>query len=281
MDDYKVDRAEVALRNEEHAMNKLSVIQDNANGKPIPFLRSLGDLKKIKERITEPHFGMTMAAMIVKICGLSGIKNEITDFDKDDISKLIMRKYGELTPEELMKAFELERFGEYPERTDHFQLFNAEYFSKVVDKFKVWKQQTKMQFNITPQIENKLEEISESAKREIMNNAIIRLFNEFKETKEVSIPCVHVFDEMYERKLFDPKTDYQTYHKIAKREVSTDLNNTKAVNKIEYNQIKEAKAGVANKTNDEKVLAKAKKLVLHDFFQKLLDENEDITSTIN
>ena len=138
MDDnfYKVDA--VAIR--ENQENRVAVVIANIEQKPIAtslaFVKSISETPKIKDRKTEVDIQPLIWVMLVKIAALSGVKDAIDDFNKSDILKMIFTSFSDLTVEEIYKAFELERYSQYEVKTEHFQLFNAEYVSAILKKYK-------------------------------------------------------------------------------------------------------------------------------------------------
>lgn len=109
----------------------------------VQFLKSTYEIKKIRDRKYEPTFKQLLGVMLVKINSLAGIKTEIDDFTKQDIVKMILSAYSDLSIEEIYKAFELERYSVYESKTEHFQLFDANYISEILKKYKNWKIQEK------------------------------------------------------------------------------------------------------------------------------------------
>ena len=121
------------------------------------------EMVKIKEISKEPRFNDLLGAMFTKISVLAGIKGEIDQFTKQDISKMILSTFKELSLEELHKAFELERYGVYDDKTDHFQLFDANYISQILKKYKKWKAKERLELNISqPVLEIKISEVEKS-----------------------------------------------------------------------------------------------------------------------
>ena len=244
------------------------------------FIKNTYKFVKIRDRETEFNFKTLIGVMFVEISILAGIK-DISDENKRDILKMILTTCKDLTIEEIYKAFELERYGEYGQKTEHFQLFNADYIAKIIAKYREWKLQIKTQHNISlAELKEKNEKkISDEEQKLIMDNAIKRLYQEFLDTKEVSIPCSYIFDEMYYREMF-VGMDLPTYKRIAEREVKYEINNKKATSKFEFNGIKEALKNIESNDRNEKVLAYAKKLVIYDYFTRIKNENNDINDFI-
>jgi len=274
--DYKADKLAIIEKQQSVALESFELIESVCASNPISFLKQALTLKKIRDRKTEPNFKFQFAVLWSKVCTLGGIKNEIDPFMVEDINRMIFSIYSDLTIEEVYKAFELERHGAYDQKTDHFQLFNAEYVSTVLKKYKAWKSITRMQHNISSEpSKNKIAELTEDQKKEIMDKAIIRSFDEYLANSEISIPCVHIFDELYERKMFVPHPDYKKTYSIAKFQLERELKSEKSVNRQDRIKIQEVLDNL-NSDNNEKVLARAKMLVLKDFFTYLKLNNTHV-----
>lgn len=247
----------------------LNESRDNSQINHVAFVKKNYSFKKIKQRLTEPNFKMALGMSFAEISALAGIKGNISDEHKRDIINMMSNVYCDLTLEEVYKAFELERHSVYDEKTEHFQAFNAEYISTILKKYKKWRQFTKIQHNIVPTQNIEPEKIiSIEEQFEIMSNAIIRLYDEFLESGEISIPCTHVFDELYSRKYFPSDTEYQKKYAIAKFQLERELKAEKATNRQDKLKIQEVIQKL-DSTNNEKVLSRAKQLVLKDYFTYL------------
>lgn len=287
---YRYDRGDIVQKQEQYAGQQLAEIESRAAGNAFTFLKNNAQNKKIRERLSEPHFDLVMGAMLAKIAGLGAIKKEVTDFDKQDIAKVLTRKFADLTPEAIMRAFELERYGEYPERTPHFDLFNAEYVSKVLDKYKVWVQQTKTQYNLSLKpAPAALPEKTEAEQEEILRQGTISRFQEYKEKKDFAQPSVHIYKFLFDKGLLPKETPYENLYKIAERLLLTELKEKKAMTRIENLSIKEAIEEITTPKNDKdgnpilspKVLALAKRLVLEYAFKYWTDKKIDVEKHLN
>lgn len=259
----------------------LSSARENSLANHISFLRDNYGFKKIRDRLAEPNFKLALGLAFAEICAYAGIKFEISEPDKKDIHRMILMVYSDLTLEEIYKAFELERYGLYGVKTEHYQQFNADYVSNVLQKFKKWRQEARMQHNISADQKSEPKvELSEQEKRDLMDKAIIRSFDEYLANSEISIPCGHIFDELYERKMFPENTDYQKKYQIAKFQIEKELKSEKSPHRQERLKIKEAIESLGN-TNNEKVLARAKMLVLKEYFDSLKEINAHVKEFIN
>jgi hypothetical protein len=79
---------------------------------------------------------------------------------------MILSACADLTIEEIYKAFELERYGSYELKTDHYGLFNAEYVAAVIKNTENGNLIHKGNTISPPQ--SGLPEISDSEKQEIV-----------------------------------------------------------------------------------------------------------------
>jgi len=105
MSDYKIDSLAIQEKSQSIALEKFGEIESNCQLSPVAFVKENHTFKKIRERLTEPHFGVTLGVMMAKVCAYAGIKNEITDHDKFDIGRAIKNRFSDLSCEEFMKAF--------------------------------------------------------------------------------------------------------------------------------------------------------------------------------
>jgi hypothetical protein len=275
-----VDKQQMMLEKTSQAGLRLIDIKKQVEGVPSVFVKNTYKFVKIRDRKTEMNFNTLIGVMFVEISILAGIK-DISDENKRDIVKMILTACDDLTIEEIYKAFELERYGEYGQKTEHFQLFNADYIAKIIAKYREWKLQVKTQHNISIALlkEKNEQKVSQEEQKLIMDNAIKRLYHEFLDSGEVSIPCSYIFDEMYYREMF-VGMDLPTYKRIAEREVKQEITSKKSTSKFEYNEVKETLKNIESNDRNEKVLAYAKRLVIHDYFTRIKNENNDINDLI-
>jgi len=247
------------------------------------FLQSSYDFKKISVLKNEPNFVMLIAGWCVQTSTLMQIKNPIDQFVKKDIFNMLTGYWSVLSFEELIKAFELERFGAYDERTEHYQLFDCNYISQVLKKYQKWKRKNKMELNINEvKEENKM---SEQEINQIMIDAVNNKYTEFLQLSDISEPFTHIFKELVEiGKLKMPTKEtpkiemyYQNKLAEAKSQVLTEFQNMTSTDKLERASFKAIVTEIVNDTQSDnsksKIEVRAKKLVLIDFFNKCKNEN--------
>lgn len=288
MSDYKTDLNELQKHKENIALDQYDDLVNRCTLSPVPFLKKNYEFKKLRERRTDPNITTFLGVTWLKICMLCGIKQNQNAEVWQDITNLVFSYYSDLTVEEIFKAFELERFGEYHEKTKHYQFFNSEYVSAVLKKYRAWKQITKIQHNITKsESVALLPDISESQKQETLTNGIIRVFNEFKSTKIIELLSLWVFDYLQEKghiqgantpKLIEYYSKKMEEAKIqVQKELEIEKSNSNFIRrKTITREIEEVLHG-----NSSKVIVATKKIVLREYFEKLINENIEIESLLN
>ena len=128
----------VAIYNEDNlSLGAVAFIKSTYGQMPI---RNISDSYEVTKNIT--HF-------ITATSNRLGIKEALNNLDKADITEMLLTKYKSLSFDEIYYAFKMERYGDLGERIQHFQLFNAEYVSQVLDKYVAWKRKIKMEHNIS------------------------------------------------------------------------------------------------------------------------------------
>lgn len=252
----------------------------------ISFLKEVYNCVKIREAKNHPEFISTVAGIIAKVSVLAGIKNEIDFATKADLLKYIKTSCNGLTLEELYKAFELERFGAYEEKTSHYGLLNAEYCSEIIKKYQKWKIKKKTDFNIAPPMAS-LPEITESQKKEIVDSGIVRIFEEYSKSKIMPEPNSYIFDELYARKIIKgPSSPALIKYYNSKRDQATkELEKELKSQKYDFDKFDDRKQ-IAREIenilsgNSQKVEMRAKTLILTEYFDKLISTNKHIKEII-
>ena len=249
------------------------------------FLQKSYSFEKLSQLKKDANFVFLIGGWITQTSALMQIKNPIDNFIKQDIVNMLGGHWSNLSIEELIKAFELERFGAYEDKTEHYQLFDCSYIAQILKKYQKWSREKKIELNITNQ--NLMEEnkISESDQFEIMTNAINEKYKYFLETGKIEEPVIHIFKELIERgfiKMPNKETPklyayYDNKLHEAKNQIIHEYENTTEPDKFKRKELKSILASILN--NDENLDAKskienrAKKLVLLQFFNKQKDNN--------
>tara|TARA_B100002049_G_scaffold42555_1_gene29031 strand:- start:20570 stop:21307 length:738 start_codon:yes stop_codon:yes gene_type:complete len=161
----------------------------------VAFARKVIDFDKVKN-IPLDQLGGLLGMVFVKAANLTGLKDPISDINKQDIKEMILVRFKNISIEEIDYAFKLERYGVYGERIQHFQLFNAEYVSKVLDQYKKWLLKTRQDNNISisKPVTNQLPELTESQKREIILNGLRAAHQEYQDTQSIAPGRIYLYD---------------------------------------------------------------------------------------
>jgi hypothetical protein len=282
---YKVDA--VSIR--ENQENRVAVVIAQIEQKPITtslaFVKSISETPKIKDRKTEVDIQPLIWIMLVKIAALSGVKDTIDDFNKSDILKMIFTSFSDLTVEEIYKSFELERYSQYEAKTEHFQLFNAEYVSTILKKYKQWRTNVKILHNLTAG-EVKTEQKDQEAIDKILIRGIVDRYDHYITTKEMITPFAHLFDYLYEKNIIKKPTTpalesyYAKVNERAKEQIREELSSKKAISREEKRDFAKQFNEVIN-GNSNNVLVRAKRIVLSDFFNDVYLNGKDLEKILN
>lgn len=270
--DYRVDKLAVLQQAQTQALQKIEEVEKKCNMTPVAFLKANFSNVKIRDRKTEPNIGVLFAIAWSKICGLAGIKSEQDDFVIEDITRMIFYAYSDLTIEEIYKAFELERYGVYENKTEHFQLFNAEYISTVLKKYKAWKYNVKKQHNISPSMQNTTE-ISEEEKEAIVEKGVNRFYEEYKATKTIEDPSEYIFDHLIKKGLIKNSNNpklleyYQNHLQLAKEQLQKENSKNSTMDAAERQKLKIDLEQIIS-GHSPKIILRAKKNILAEFFEK-------------
>jgi len=254
------------------------------------FDQTAHDLK-IQKLQNTVSFKTQMGIILTKIHTLSGIKNPMDNFTKQDLLRLIVRRYKALSPAELYKAFENERFGINQPKTDHFQLFDSNYVSTIIDKYINWKQTEKIKINYIPpeqQTTLALPAISDLEKHRIMTEEINRLFTTYLLQGHLDNEIiVHVYQELCKRNIIYQKADNPEKQEQIDNYFAYQYHKAKEQTLQEYQQkarqssyYKQAVNEIQNNQNGGAVLTQMQRNILCQLFEKHRNDN-DFVKRIN
>lgn len=275
--EYKVDKLAIVQEQESRASIKIAEIEDRCSVPAITFLKRNFGFIKLRDRKTEPEFGILIAVAMTKTAVLMGLKG-IDKLHQPDISNAIFNHFSDLTLEEIYKAFELERYGQYEEKTEHFQLFNAEYVTAILKKYRSYKHKIKTEHNIIPEINSK-KEFTEVEKEKMVINAVNRVFNEFKETGTIEGITEYIFDFLVEKGKIKTKGEalkeyYASKLEEAKEQLKRENKATQAKSTAEKNDLNDQLERIISGTSG-KILIRAKRNILLEYFKKQKELNQE------
>ena len=81
----------------------------------------------------------------------------ITNSTLDDISEMILKMFWMLTPEEIVSALKMDRFGYFEEKQQHYQFYGTEYVAEILKKYCKWKRKKAEEHNLSRVPERQIE----------------------------------------------------------------------------------------------------------------------------
>lgn len=214
-------------------LDQLSTSTNTTSFNPVFVLKHSYNLDRIMEIENKAHIAVHLIQSMKKDIALKGIKETPRDEVLDDVIKMVLKKYSFLTPIEIEIALEMERYGEFEEKTEHYQFYGTEYVAEVLKKYLNWKQQKATELNLsrkTFQIEHKVDE--EKINSEYLNT----ILTEIKKGKELSSIQAHLIYDDIPKEELPTKEDaiklFQEQSKIVKNRFELKKTNEKDLIRI-------------------------------------------------
>lgn len=162
-------------------MRNIVLYQESRQDLPeITFVKDTVNQIKIRDINNSYELGKRLSLIFTTAYNYSGIKGEISDYDLKDLKNLILNYNNTISLDELAYSFKLERYGILGEKTQHFQLFNADYVSDIIRKYREWKKEIKVSQNIS--LKPKETEISEEDRKVIREQFLVNIHTDLKNT---------------------------------------------------------------------------------------------------
>jgi|GEM_PF-6911084 len=247
---------------------------------------------KINKLQSVRNFPTILGLVFTKIATLSGISKPIDDFVKQDITRLVLRRYKHLSMSEVYKAFENERYGINNPKTEHYQLFDSNYVATIIDKYVLWRQNEKQKTNWQPpkpQQTIALPVMSDKEKHERMTKEINRLFTTYILQGNLNNQItIHVYQELRDRGIIltksdNPKTQerldnyFAKQYQKAKQQIQQEAKQkARLTNSSYYRQVL---SEIENKPSGA-ILAQMQRNILCQLFEKNRN-NKDFFNLIN
>lgn len=198
------------------------------------------------------------------------------------VGDLIRTEFGSLTIPEIKTAFKMYVSKQLPVKV--FRILDCISVGEILTAFTDYRNENLRVYDEKKRAmkeQSQLPEISESQKQELVKSGVIRVFSEYKETKSLPEPNAWVFDELYERGLIKGGTTpalqayYQKKYEQAQHEVEGELSQVKIETPAQSKEIKAEIERIQTGQSD-KVILKTKSIILKEYFDKLLNNNEEI-----
>lgn len=196
-------------------------------------------LRDLDREVIAPTFGM----VFTRIATLVGLKGEIDPLQKQEIWNTVFSRFSGLSFQEIYKAFQMDRSGEFGDVTDHYQFFDISYVCKVLGRYRQWLQDTQRVHNINiSQLPEKQDTMTEEETEASVLSWLMGHFEEYKDTKKLPILSVPVYDALYQRGVLQPYfatlTEKDKQLMRAETEKRLRQEQTKAKDKKEFSAVK-------------------------------------------
>jgi hypothetical protein len=231
----------------------------------LSFARKTIEFDKIR-KLSEQDVNDGLAMVFTKASNLLGIKDPISDINKQDIREMILSHFNGLSLEEIDYAFKLERYGILGDKTGHFQLLNTDYVSTILNKYKNWLKEIRINNNLPISIMEKIKEPTQEEKDNLIYMGVINCFEEFKQTKKILNGYVWVYDHLDELGILKYSNDEK--NKIMPIAKDRLINENKET--MEFKAFSQFTKELENKRVDQAIINTAKKMLLERYFLKLL-----------
>ena len=240
-------------------------------------------LRDLNREVIAPTFGM----VFTRIATLVGLKGEIDPLQKQEIWNAVFSRFSGLSFQEIYKAFQMDRSGEFGNATEHFQFFDVSYVCTVLGKYRQWLQDTQRAHNINiSQLPENQNTMSEEEKEKNVLRWLNEHFEEYKETKELPMLSVPIYDTLYQRGILQPyfatltEKDKQLMRAETEKRLREEQN--KAKDKQEYSAIRALIEHFQNSTNDPegKIRRFKKEDTLKFFYNHLITQGKELSELL-
>lgn len=233
----------------------------------VGFVKDTQTQIKIRDINNSYELGRQLMIILMEAYDRLGIKGSIHTEDAKDIKDLILSNFKGMSLDEIAYAFKLERHGLTWEKTQHFQLFNAEYVGAVLKKYGEWKQKVRVEHNISNQPKELT--FSESEKQRLTSNAIRKCLDAFLDTLTIPKDYVFVYDELASQGFLNQSKEFKKeIYNDAIELLETELTEKKASSKDEHTEIRHILENL-REPKQPQVILKCKELSITSFFRLL------------
>lgn len=240
-------------------------------------------LRELNREVIAPTFGM----VFTRIATLVGLKGEIDPLQKQEIWNAVFSRFSGLSFQEIYKAFQMDRSGEFGNVTEHFQFFDVSYVCTVLGKYRQWLQDTQRVHNINiSQLPENQNTMTEEEKEKNVLRWLNEHFEEYKEKKELPMLSVPIYDTLYQRGILQPyfatltEKDKQLMRAETEKRLRQEQN--KAKDKQEYSAIRALIDHFQNSTNDPdgKIRRLKKEDTLKFFYNHLITQGKELSELL-
>jgi hypothetical protein len=232
-----------------------------------PLLAVLESKPKLRTYQPEQRL-MLIKNLVVSLLGDLGVSSKADTEHHIRSIKFINETCLNWTIEEIEKAFQMYICNEFD--VEVFQQLNPVVIGKVMSAYQEYKAQKLANYKEKLKAEqNKPKEMSEQEKEEIMINATLRLYQEYRKENKVDGFIKHIYDFLYEKGLLptDPEYKRQIFEK-AKMYAKAEVRAGRSVSFTPSRIVKDILAKIEDGTSD-KIIPIAKRIVIEEYFEKV------------
>ena len=240
-------------------------------------------LRELDREVIAPTFGM----VFTRIATLVGLKGEIDPLQKQEIWNAVFSRFSGLSFQEIYKAFQMDRSGEFGDVTDHYQFFDVSYVCKVLGRYRQWLQDTQREHNINiSQLPEKQNTMTEEEIEASVISWLTGHFEEYKEAKKLPMLSVPVYDALYQRGIlqtyFATLTEEDKQLMRAETEKRLRQEQTKAKDKKEFSAVKALLEQYQKGINDSegKLRSFKKEDTLKFFYNYLIAQGKELSELL-
>ena len=241
-------------------------------------------LKNLDREAIAPIFGL----LFTRIATLVGLKGEIDPLQKQEIWNAVFSRFSGLSFQEIYKAFQMDRSGEFGDVTEHFQFFDVSYVCTVLGKYRQWLQDTQRAHNINiSQLPKNQNTMTEEEKEKNVLRCLNEHFEEYKETKAMPFPAAQVYKTLLKRGVLKPyfATLTERDKQLMRSETDKQLRHQQAIAKdnkeftTAKNLISLFQQGEADK--EGKILRVKQEVTLQFYYNWLITEGKELSEILS
>lgn len=219
-------------------LDQLSTLKNTTITNPISVLKHSYHLDRIFEIENKGQIAVQLIQAMKKDIALKGIKESPRDEVLDDVIRMLLKTFQHLTPIEIELALEMERFGEFETRTEHYQFYGAEYVAEVLRKYISWKHTKAMELNLS----RKVNQIEVKPDLEQINKDYLdTILNELKQGKILRhINSNQLYKEIPESEKLNENQRFRLFqHEQKKLKAENEIRKSKEVDAVRLKKLSE------------------------------------------
>ena len=241
-------------------------------------------LKNLDREAIAPIFGL----LFTRIAALVGVKGEIDPLQKQEIWTAVFGRFSGLSFQEIYKAFQMDRSGDFGDVTEHFQFFDVSYVCTVLGKYRQWLQDTQRVHNINiSQLPENQNTMTEEEKEANIQQWLINHFEEYKTTKAMPPLPVPIYEALQRRGTLKPyfATLTERDRQLMRSETDKQLRHQQAIAKdnkefaTAKNLISLFQEGEADK--EGKILRIKQEVTLQFFYNWLITQGKELSEMLS